>query len=277
MYIKNYITVKQIKISAKLKIWLLLLAQSIFLSNAIYASNPDNNQWVLSGRTGIAWLMSELTPDFQLLSNEFRHHPGLVLDFTIGGTLGSNWEPGINFSIYQLSGESSTPDFSANGFHHSFMELYQLPVEYATVSTSLSAYCRYYFMGSSQRSRSTIQLQPYAEIGGGINYFFTELGYKILPEGLSSNLIFHKGTQKAGPGPGNVVQFQTGLGAKVVFPADLNLIFSLNADIVNYDCMDAVHNYTNEKRNHAFSIVPKFLIGVIIPLSNKHISNRHMP
>jgi hypothetical protein len=277
MNIKKNSKIKKIKSYVKLNVCLLLLMQSIFLSNAVSASKPDNSQWVLTGRTGFAWLMNEITPDFKFLSNEFRHQPGLVLDFSVGRTLGNNWEPGINFNVYRLSGESSIPDFSANGLHHSFMNLYQLPVEYVTVSTSLSAYCRYYFIGSSQKSRLTIQFQPYVEIGGGVNYFFTELGYKIPPEGSASHLIFNKGTQDSGSGPGNVAQFITGLGTKAVLPGNLSLIVSLNADLVNYDCMDAVHNYTNGKRNHAFSIVPKFLIGVYVPLSNKNISNRHMP
>jgi hypothetical protein len=222
-------------------------------------------------------LMKEVTSDFKFLKNEFRHQPGLTLDFTVGRNIDLKWEPGINVSLYRLTGHSDLPEFSATGNHYAFINLYQLPVEYVTVATSVSAFLRHYFFNSSGNSKNRVYLKPYAEIGAGVNYFFTELGYSVIPPQSDSRVIFYKGTRSPGPGPGNVAQLLTGMGAKAVLPGNVDLIISFNADVVNYGCLDAVHNYTNGKRNHAFSIVPKFLTGVIIPLGNNNISNRHMP
>ena len=264
------------RLNIKVIVCLLYLLQNNLLIHSMPSSKEGDNRWFISGRTGTALLLKEITPDFKFLENEFRHQSGLTVDFSISNNIKNRWEPGIIFSAYRLSGQSDLPDFSAVGNHHAFINLYQSPVEYVTVSTSISGFIRYYFLNNSGKRKNSVYLQPYAEIGAGMNYFFTELGYSVPPEGISQ-IIFYKGTQKSGPGPGNVAQIIAGLGAKAILPGNVDLLISLNTDIVNYDCLDTVHNYTNEKRNHASSIVPKFLIGVTIPISSNDISNRHMP
>ena len=265
------------KLNLKFIIFLIYLTQNNLLLYSALPSQNTDNQWYISGRTGLSMLIKEVTPDFRFLNNEFKHQPGLTLDLTISRSFNEKWEPGINLSLYRLTGHSELPDFSAVNNHYAFINLHQLPVEYATVTFSLSAYWRYYFLNNSGKSKNRVYLRPYAEIGAGVNFFFTELGYSVFPPEGTSRLIYYKGTQKSGPGAGNVAQIVTGLGTRIVLPANIDMIVSFNADIVNYDCLDTVHNYTNEKRNHAISIVPKFLLGVIIPISNNDNSNRFLP
>jgi len=283
------VTLKILKMKLKKKTFAVLLLVIFFpwLSvNIIHAtpslkSKNNNNQWHISGRTGTAWLQYEIGSDMALLKKEFTHQPGLAIDLGISRTLGRSWEPGILISIFRLSGESDLPEFSANGNHSSFITLYQMPVEYVTVSTSLSAYCRYHFRSFSKRTTTTVSLNPFAELGGGINYFFTQLGYQTTPEGENSSIIFRKGTgEKPRTQPGNVAQISLGLGTKIEMPRNLTLIFSLNTDIINYDCLDAVHNYTDGKRNHASSVVPRIMAGVCVPIGNKGRSgggDSHLP
>jgi hypothetical protein len=257
------------------------LSINIIHASPFLKSKNNNNRWHFSGRTGTAWLLKEISRDFIFLDNEFRHQPGLALDLGISRTLGRSWEPGILINIFRLSGENDLPEFTANGNHSSFITLYQMPVEYVTVSTSLSAYCRYHFIDLSKRTTTTVSLDPFAELGGGINYFFTQLGYQTTPEGENSSIIFRKETgEKPKTHPGNVAQISLGLGTKIEMPRNLTLVFSLNTDIINYDCLDAVHNYTDGKRNHASSIIPRLMAGVCVPIGGKGRSgggDSHLP
>lgn len=257
---------------------------SVLATGIIHAGTPvkndDQAQWLITGRIGTGWLLKEITTDFIILDNEFNHTPGLAIDLSLSRTYGEKWEPGIMLSIYSLTGESDLPLFSANNFHSAFSNLYQAPVKYITVSTSLSAYCRYYPIKHSKKNTKQIRLNPYVELGTGINYFFTEVGYKTTPSGTTSPVIFQKGTgEKPRTHPGNVAEISLGLGTKIELPSDLNMILGLNTDIVNYDCLDAVHNYYEDgERTHAKGIVPRIMIGVVVPISNKSRSgSSHLP
>ncbi len=267
----------QIRMHLKFKmvICLICLLQINLPSYSINLPEGILNQWYITGRTGMSVLLKEITPELKALNNEFRNQPGLTLDLTISKSLGEKWEPGVNFNILKLSGNSDLPNFSATNNHYAFLNLLQLPVKYVTIVTSFSAICRYYLFNKPGKNR--VYMKPYLEFGAGINYFFTELGYTSTPPDDIPRLIYYKGTQSSGPKRGNEAQANVGLGSKIVLPADIDLIISLNGDIINYDCLDAVHNYNETKRNHAFSIVPKFLLGVIIPIKKNDFSNHHMP
>ncbi len=228
------------KLNLKVIISIFYLLQNSSLIFCMPPSKVSDNQWFISARTGMSLLLQEVTPGFKFLQNEFSHQPGLTLDFTFGRNFNAKWEPGINFSLYRLTGHSDLPGFSAVDNHYAFINLYQLPVEYVTVATSVSALLRYYFLNNALKSDERASLQPYAEIGAGISYFFTEMGYSAVPPQDASQVIFYKGTQESGPGPGNVAQILAGLGTKAVLPGNLDLIISLNADIVNYDLICCV-------------------------------------
>jgi len=255
----------------------------LFMNMGFSSANPPGgmggHQWIVSGRTGTAWLLKEVSRDFTFLNNELSHKAGLALDLSISRTIGKSWEPGILFSVASLSGEADLPDFSANGLHPSFISLYQAPVAYSATSTALSGFMRYHFR-KFEKTRNTIRFDPYAELGGGVNYFFTQLAYKNPPDGENDSVIFGKGTgEKPRTAPGNVAQISLGIGTRIEMPQNMNLIFSINTDVVNYDCLDAVHNYTDGERNHASSIVPRLMIGVSVPLGGKSRSggDSHLP
>jgi hypothetical protein len=244
------------------------------------SSKPKNNKWNASVSGGVAQLVSEFTNDFQFLESEFQHNPGWALNINIGRTIGNHWEPGISFGVYKLSGTAEQADFTANGIHASFKDIYPgIPVEYDNISSSLLFFMRYYVREFSNQKHNRIRFDPYAEIGGGMNIFATELFYQTTPPGKERPVIF----QKAGNNKGNVGQMSVGLGTQVGFGSKWKLTVSLNTDWVNYDCLDGVHNYNNEgERNHAKDIVSRLMVGMVIPIgvaSGGGISseNEHYP
>lgn len=243
-----------------------ILFTFIFSLNSIAGSSskPKNTRWTASVSGGVAQLVREFTNDFQFLENEFQHNPGWALNLNVGRRLGKRLEPGISFGVYKLSGTAEQADFTANGIHASFKDIYPgIPVKYDNISSSLLLFMRYYFREFSNQKYNRVRFDPYAEISGGMNIFATELFYQTTPPGKDRPVIF----QKSGPNKGIVGQLSVGLGTQVSFGSKWKLTVSLNTDWVNYDCLDGVHNYNNNgERNHAKDIVSRLMVGMVIPI-----------
>ena len=260
---------------------LILAFLTIAPSRHTKASNPgkyqEEGEWRITGKFGSALLLREFYGFFTIQENEFRHKPGLALNLGINKKLTPRWEPGIYFSLYRLSGESDLPQFSANDIHPSFSNLYEWPAEYATVSTNLSGSVKYHLIDLPEKSIKPVRFDPFGEFGAGIIYFFSEVGYSNPPPEINK-VIFRKGTgPKPRSEPGNVMQLSAGFGTEIDLPQGISLVLSVNADIVNYECMDAVHNYINGERNNARTIVAKIMTGVIIPVGSKGRSSGPFP
>lgn len=241
----------------------------IFSSNS-YSTSPSKskqNLWTASFSAGVAQLAREISNEYKFLDNEFRHEPGWALDLNIGRTIGKHWEPMLKGGLFYLRGKSDSPDFSAVGHHHSLSGfLYDIPVQYITFGGSVSGVIRYYFREFSNQKGKIFRIDPFAETGAGINIFSTELRYQFPPPGTNSTVIFQKGVENK-ESIANVVQVVFGIGTKIGNPKKWHVIVSYNADIVNYACLDAVHNYNGWERNHAKGIISKITAGVVIPVA----------
>jgi hypothetical protein len=221
------------------------------------------NNWFISGNTGMAILAGEMTKGFEFLPNEFSHSPGFAYNFDIGRTFGNRWESLVRLNAYTLFGRSSLPDFSAIGYQSSLLiQPEQLPVEYITQNSSVSLILRYMFKNNSRGQSSTLRFNPFAEAGLGIHSFTSELRYQIAPSNEKSPVILKI---KDGETPVGVAVVTTGIGAKTGAPDRWNLVFLLNAELINYDALDAVHNYSNGSRNHSRGVVMKLTAGLTIP------------
>lgn len=240
----------------------------LFLFSVIppLVAQNGKNKWSFSASTGLAVLSREFSKDFVLLDKEFNHHPGFTFDFTVGQTLGKRWEPALKMTVFNLTGDADAPQFSANGFHSSLNgTLYSMPVEYKTFSSSFSGVMRFYFREIPENKIEKFRIDPFIETGAGVNFFTSEMFYKSVPPGQSSAIIFQKGTG-AHSFPTVVIQGNLGIGTKIGNPSKWHMVLAYNADVVDYACLDAVHNYTDGIRNHAKGIVSRFLAGVVIPL-----------
>lgn len=245
------------------------------LSGQVIALPPKNtyqNIWAFSLQGGTAMFISEITPGFQFLKNEFQHRPELTYDLAVSRTIGERWESGARLGFYKLTGIAENPSFSAIGNFSRFNNLYEgIPVEYNNLSSSLLFIVRYHFYDFKDRHEKQLQLNPFIELGGGMNIFASEVEYQTLPPGFNRKSIFIK----AGNNKGNVGQVSIGIGSKVNFGKALDLFVTLNTDWVNYDCADGVHNYnSNGERIHAETIVMRLMAGIIIPLRMNIYYNR---
>jgi hypothetical protein len=230
-------------------------------------SKSKSNLWTASVSTGIAQLTQEFSNTYTFLENEFQHQPGWAMDINIGRTFGKHWEPMLKGGMFYLHGKSDSPDFSAVGNHASLRGLlYNIPVQYVTFGGSVSGVIRYYFREFYNQNGKVFRFDPFVEAGAGANFFSTELSYQNLPPGTNSTVIFQKGVDN-NQNIANVAQFIFGLGTKIGNPKKWHGVISYNADIVNYAVLDAVHNYTNNERNHAKGIISRLTAGVVIPIA----------
>jgi len=245
----------------------MVLMLSLLLITGAYGQTTSawnrENHWFISGNTGLAILAGEVTKEFTYLPNEFSHRPGFSFNFDFGRTLGNRWESLFRLNAYTLFGKSNLPDFSAVGYQSSLKgQLLQVPVEYITPNSSVSILLRYMFRNSSRGQGSTFRFNPFAEAGVGIHSFTSELRYQVAPTNENSPVILKK---KDGDSPIGAGVITTGIGARTGAPDTWNLVFLWNAELINYDAVDAVHNYSEGTRNHSWAVVMKLTAGLTIP------------
>lgn len=236
-------------------------------------------QWLLTVEAGSSVGLAEYSYDLSSLDKEFSHQPGLAASLSLARTLGTRWELGGTFSFNQLRGNSPSPEFSANGIHHEFMELYNQPVSYQTESTSALCFIRYYFKKWTNKGPGKgLHLNPFIKAGVGYNRFKTQLNYDQTPPGAANPVIYKKG-QGYNKLPGSSAQYSLGTGTRLSVNNGIDFLLSFTMDMINSDCIDAVHNYRdNGEAYQAFTVIPSLKLGVSIPL-NREVSpfERYMP
>jgi hypothetical protein len=233
------------------------------------------NYWFISGGTGMAILAGEIKKDFTFLPNEFSHSPGIAFNLDFGRTFSNQWETLLRINAYNLFGKSNLPEFSAVGIHPSLSgQLYPEPVEYITTNSSVSVLLRYMFKRNHSGQGNTSRFHPFAEAGAGIHSFKSDLRYQTAPAQEKSTLIFRK---QDGDTPVGVAVITTGLGAKAGTPGRMNVLLTWNAELINYDALDAVHHYSNATRNHARTIIMKLTAGLTIPFGGNPQTDIFLP
>jgi hypothetical protein len=255
--------------------FLLLLIFISFSAKAIQKPNGNENNWYISGSTGIAILSKEITKNFVFLKNEFNHQPGFTYDLSASRTFGVRWEPSLRLSVYTLTGNSNNPNFSASGYHDPITQMnHQAPVEYITQSSSVSLILRYHFNWNQGKDEDDLKIAPFFEAGAGINSFKSELRYKTAPSIEESSLIFKKHDNGY---PFGVAQIVTGLGTKIGGNGKWNFVILWNTEWINYDCLDAVYNFSEGERNHAKGIVFRLTAGISIPIKSAVKKDNYLP
>jgi hypothetical protein len=264
---------------AKLKPGAMVLLLSLLLIADVYGQTTSawkkENYWFISGSTGMAILAGEMTKGFEFLPNEFSHSPGFSYNLDLGRTFGYRWESLIRVNAYTLFGRSSLPHFSAVGYESPLSgQLLQLPVEYITPNSSVSIFLRYMFRNSSRGETSFVNFNPFAEAGLGIHSFTSKLSYQIAASSEISPVIMRK---TDGGTPIGVAVITAGLGARTGTQGRWNLQFLWNAEVVDYDALDAVHNFSDGARNHSRAIVMKLTAGLTIPFGGDSPTDVFLP
>ena len=220
----------------------------------------------MTPRIGTAGLVAEMDNRFSLVDREFDNESRVSFDFALSRQLGTRWEAGLQLTTYTLSGSKDDPrQLSAAGRHYAFQNLVNMPVSYETTSLTQMVFLRFYFIPLLYSGQ--INAFPYVEAGVGSNLFTTGLSYNEKPPAQIPQTIFTKGKGKQ-PDPGFVFQYTTGIGTRLNFKRNWDLILALNLDVADYACLDATHNYSESgERLNLNNVIMQLKAGISVPLS----------
>ncbi len=216
----------------------------------------------LGGEVGFSRLITELPKDLSGGINEFDNIANIAFDLQLSKYLAPHWEVGIGFNNAILKGYAENPDFSAEGITNtglvSIGELDE-PVEYKSRLLGQDIFFRYFFKRMDEQDH--FNLNPFLKFGGGyINY-------------MSELTLVNTGEIVPGTGKYQVKlttgSLKFGTGFKAYLTDRFNLIASLDFNLVDYDYLDVVHNYTESKENtesaerlEVIGIYSEFKIGI---------------
>ena len=244
-----------------------------FLSVFANAASPGGSyfpdKWEISGQVGTSKMLFELRGLTSRLPKEFKHKPGYTFGLSLSRTVRLHWKPSFSMYFYHFSGDNDNPVFSAIGKNADFDDFVRAPVEYKTDMWAVMLGTRYYLWEFTRPEYKKLSLNPYLELQVGLNFLSTVLGYKDPPAGRAG-LIFEKG--KGDPmRPATVIgQYSFGGGTEINLHHSWKLSVGWNFDFIDYNCVDAVHNYySSGEEIYTMDVVSRLMVGIIIPVRKK--------
>lgn len=231
----------------------------IFVFNAF--SRPIFAQSVVNFgvKVGGSKLLGEIPPDFSEIINEFDNKTGFATAVEISKYLTSKWEFGVEIGYSNLNGSTLTSEFSAEGLQEGIPSEISEPTEYKNKLFGQNAFLRYYFKSSSSKSFFI----PFVRTGVGYLNYNSQFKYI---DSSDDDLLFGKGTE--GYTKLSTPLFIVGSGFKSNISPEIYLVSSVDFNFVNYDFLDVVHNYNNDKqRMKPFGMYAEFKIGIFYSIS----------
>lgn len=275
---RSFKPVRILSVASRHSCGIRLLLPFLLLPFTIAASvskQTNQNNWFISGSTGIAIRSQEISENFGFTADGFRHHPGFAFDLSFGRTIGYRWEPAIRFGAYTLFGRSDLPHYSSVGYYAASPDLLdQKPLEYITQTNSVSLILRFLFSESGQSGSAAANFLPFIEAGLGISNFTTEVRYSTPPVVENSSLIYR---DRNGENNNGAVQIVTGLGLKIGEPGEWNGVILLNAEWVDFSRLNPLHHFMNSEKSHSRAIVSRITAGITIPIKGTVRSDNFLP
>jgi hypothetical protein len=204
-------------------------------------------------KIGGSRLLGEFPKGFSGVINEFDNKNGFASAFEISKYIAPKWEIGADVSFSVLNGNSYTPEFSAEGIQPGIPKEINDPVEYKNKLLGFNFFFRYFFKTAGAVSI----FNPFIRAGGGyLNYYSI---FKYI-DAAEDDLIFGKGTE--GFTQLSTPVFFAGAGFKTYFSSNFYLVTSIDFNMVKYDFLDVMHNYSNEgNRIDITGLYTEFKVG----------------
>jgi hypothetical protein len=248
----------------KLKLLKRIITKNIFLS-LIFVTGISNGLFgqslINAGvKLGGSKLLGEFPAGSSGIINEFDNKTGLAFAFEISKYISPKWEIGVDFVNSNLYGNTSNPQFSAEGLQGGIPNEITDPVEYENKLVGQNIYFRYFFKPYSTESFFI----PFIKAGGGYLNYTSKFKYIDAPE---DDLLFGKG--KEGYTDLSTPLFIFGTGIKTAISRNFYLLTTVDLNMVSYDFLDVVHNYGEDKtRQQKTGVYAEFKIGVFYTISN---------
>jgi len=230
---------------------------SIFnITNAQDFSQSGINTGV---KIGVSKLLGEIPYGFSEIINEFDNQAGFSTVLEFSTYLSPHWEIGSEIGYSSLKGNTFNPEFSAEGIQDGIPAEIIEPVQYSNKLFGQNLFFRYFFKPHYSESLFV----PFVSAGGGYLNFHSKFKYIDAPD---DDLLFGKGT--ANYSRLTIPVFILGTGFKTPVSQHIYLVTSIDFNMVNYDFLDVVHNYSAEgNRLDLIGLFTEFKIGIFYSLN----------
>ena len=231
----------------------------ISISGNNYAQGIKDSGINLGVKFGGSKLLGEFPRGTSGVINEFDNKFGIASGFEISKYVSPRWEIGGDLSYSQLKGNTSNPEFTAQGKHPLVPMELNAPVEYKNNLLGFNFLFRYFFKPAGSKSAFI----PF--VSGGLGYlkYYSTFKYTNAPD---DELLFGKG--KNGYAVLSTPVFILGTGFKTSFSSKLYLHTSIDFKMVDYDFLDVMHNYNNDgTRIKIIGLYSEFKIGIFYNIS----------
>lgn len=223
--------------------------------NSLHAQSLVN----FGAKIGGSKLLGEIPKGQSGIINEFNNKIGLTSGFEISKYISPRWEIGIDFMFSNLKGDTSNPEFSAEGVQPGIPSEINDPVEYANKLIGQNIYFRYYFKPTTSEG----YFIPFVKAGGGYSNYYSKFKYT---DAADDDLLFGKG--KEGYTDLSTPLFILGTGFKSTISKNIYILTSIDFNMVPYDFLDVVHNYAeDESRLETTGLFTEFKIGIFYTIS----------
>jgi hypothetical protein len=226
----------------------------IFIFNLIFAQNFSQSGINVGAKAGVSKLLGEIPFDFSEIINEFDNKVDFASAIEISKYISPRWEIGTEIVYSVLNGNSSSPEFSAEGLQAGIPTEITEPVEYNNKLLGPIIFFRYFF----KPVFSELAINPFIRAGGGFISYNSKFKYIGAP---ADDLLFGKGTE--GYTKLSTPVFVFGTGFKTSLTSKFYLVTSVDFNMVNYDFLDVIHNYDNEEnRLKLIGLYSELKIGI---------------
>ncbi len=227
------------------------------VSNGLFAQSLIN----VGVKMGGSKLIGEIPKGSTGIINEFDNKTGFAFAFEISKYISPRLEIGVDFVNSNLKGNTYNPVFSAAGVQGEFPYEISDPVEYENKLVGQNIYFRYFFKPYSSES----YFIPFIKAGGGYLNYNSKFKYIEAPK---DDILFGKGMGKDGNTNLSTPVFVIGTGIKTTISRNIYLLTTIDFNMVNYDFLDVVHNFDdNKKRQQITGVYTEFKIGVFYTVS----------
>ncbi len=238
-----------------------------------FAQKTNSNETVLSVKTGMSFLITEIYGDFSGAVNEFNSQPGIYTGIELSHFFTDALEAGGGLSSSILRGKASSPDFSAIGYQYYLEEPFNEAVQYKNMLLGPQLFARYHFGRNGQDSPN---LTWFVKAGAGVLFHKSELYFSNRTE---NELVFGKGRgdSKQGKLASGVFVVGGGFGHKITDVISIKLAADFN--MVGYDFLDVVHNFDDAgNRRNIIGVFTNISAGLAIKLNKPEVLNdEHLP
>jgi hypothetical protein len=232
----------------------ILTFYSVSIINIINAQVFSQSGINTGVKIGVSKLLGEIPYGFSEIINEYDNKTGFSADLEFSKYLSPHWEVGSEIGFSNLMGNTFTPEFSAEGLQDGIPAEIIEPVEYSNKLLGQNLFFRYFFKPYDSESLFV----PFVRAGGGYLSFHSKFKYIDAPD---NDLLFGKGT--AGYSNLTIPVFFLGTGFKTPISQHIYLVTSIDFNMVNYDFLDVMHNYSDEgNRLELIGLYTEFKIGI---------------